>query len=155
MTVTFNLRGSIIIFLIFSIISGVVTSSERPERSSSEVLLRLFLNSETQSLTVEYDGEKTFSVEFGSSLIRSGVKLFKLKNLMTARFSDFRLIQSVLKCIVTGQSIAKFIYELVRCRTLKYHPKIRPADLVVEIHILVFDNEFISNFGHIHSKQNF
>jgi len=56
---------------------GIVTSTGRPERGSSSVLLRPFLNSETHCFIVEYDGEESFSVESISCLISSGVKPFK------------------------------------------------------------------------------
>lgn len=76
MSLTFNLRSSIIILWIFSIIPGVVTSTGRPECDSSEVLLRHFLNSETHYLTIKYDEEEeTGSVEDGFSLICRSVSV--------------------------------------------------------------------------------
>ena len=63
----------------------------RPERCSSEVLLRPLLNSETHCLMVEYDGEDVPNVESISSLISFGVRPFKKKYLMTARFFTFSI----------------------------------------------------------------
>lgn len=49
--------------MIFSIISTVVNSTGRSEFDASSVLVRYFSNSESHCLTVEYHGEKSFSVE--------------------------------------------------------------------------------------------
>ena len=56
---TFNLRSANTILRIFSIVSGIATSTGRPERSASIVLVRPQRNSVNHFFTIDIDGAES------------------------------------------------------------------------------------------------